>query len=486
MNIKSLLSIGLTILLLCSCKPEQPKNTNILFLLVDDMQSDVISSLGNRDIKTPNIDRIIKSGITFINTYTNGALYSTMSMPSRTMLLTGRGIFQIQSDGMTMPESQITLPELLHDNGYRTFATGKWQSDKQSFNRLFAEGDNIFFGDMHPYEENGHCSPHLYHYDKTGKYVNGQFVGKEFSSKMFADAAIDFLKSTKKDKTPFMAYVAFTSPHDPRNQLPEYARKYNPDSISLPYNFLPQHPFDNGELDSREEMLLPAPRSEKQIKEEMARYYGMVSEVDFQIGRILKALEEAGKLKNTIIVFASDNGVAMGQNGLLGKQNLYDHSISVPMTIVAPGYEKEARRTDALCYLHDIYPTICELLGMKIPSSVTGRSLKGIMDGTKDIVRNDVFLVYSNQQRAIVKDDYKFIIYNVNGNITEQLFDLQQDPGEIDNIVSEMPDMRNQLRDLLNLRMRENRDSCDLNKPGWGIDGHKLTREEATSMYIFE
>ena len=142
---------------------------------------------------------------------------------------------------MKIPECMVTLPEQLRANGYQTFATGKWHSDHASFNRSFAAGENIFFGGMHPYEKNGHCSPRLHHYDRTGQYKETSFIGEEFSSKMFADAAIEFLSTAAKAQNPFMAFVSFTSPHDPRNQLPDYGKKYKAKDIILPTNFLPQH-----------------------------------------------------------------------------------------------------------------------------------------------------------------------------------------------------------------------------------------------------
>lgn len=469
-----------------SCQEQKADKPNILFILVDDMQSDAIAALGNKDVYTPNIDRLVNEGVNFTRTYTNGALCGALSMPSRAMLMTGRGVFEVQSDGMKIPENQITLPEQLKRNGYRTFATGKWHADKASFGRSFGDGENIFFGGMHPYETNGHCEPRLHHYDPEGKFDEEPFIGKEFSSKMFADAAIDFLKTTSGNKQPFMAYVAFTSPHDPRISLPDYGKKYQAENLSVPDNFLPEHPFDNGELQIRDEMVLPAPRTPEQLKHELSLYYGMVSEVDVQIGRVLDALDKSGNRENTIIVFASDNGLAMGQNGLIGKQSLYDHSVGVPMLIIDPRKPQQGRRTDALCYLYDLYPTLCELVGVEVPSSVTGRSLKPVLDGETEQHRDDLFLIYSNQQRALLKDGYKYIIYNVEGKITEQLFDLQKDPGEMVNLVQEEPDKAAAYKKLLNQRMQENHDFCNLDEPLWWKDAHKLTWEECQTLYIFE
>lgn len=465
---------------------------NILFILVDDMQSDAIRALGNKEVETPSIDGLMNRGVTFTRTYTNGALCGALSMPSRAMLITGRGVFEVQSDGWKIPEGHTTLPEQLRKNGYHTFTTGKWHSDKASLNRSFADGENIFLGGMHTYESNGHCSPLLHRYDPTGRYA-APFVGTDFSSKMFADATLKFLDSRRGEKQPFMAYVAFTSPHDPRNQLPDYGKKYVADQLSVPVNFLPQHPFDNGELDIRDEQVLPAPRTAAQMQKELALYYGMVSEVDYQIGRIIKKLEESGQRENTIIVFASDNGLAMGQNGLLGKQSLYDHSVGVPLTIIDPRSRRakkrsaiEGKRSDALCYLSDVYPTLCDLVGVETPSSVTGRSLKNILDNKTKSHRESLFLVYANQQRGLIHKGYKYIIYNVEGKITEQLFDLKRDPWEMNNLAEREVLRTANYRQLLQKEMKQHQDFCDLDRPMWWMDGHKLTWEELIKLYVFD
>lgn len=462
---------------------------NVLFILVDDMQSDAIGYLGNHHIHTPNIDRLMRSGVTFTHAYTNGALCGALSMPSRAMIMTGRGMFQIQSDGMKIPECHTTMPQHLRNNGYRTFATGKWHSDKASFNRSFAEGENIFFGGMHPYETNGHVSPHLTHYDATGRYGQDKaFVGDKFSSEMFADAAVDFLESTKNSTTPFMAYVAFTSPHDPRNQHPiDYGRTYTADGVALPKNFLPEHPFDNGELQVRDELVLPAPRKPEDMKREIALYYNMVSEVDYQIGRVIDALKKSGNYDKTIIVFASDNGLAMGQNGLLGKQSLYEHSTGVPLAIVDP-YNKANRKSKspALCYLYDIFPTLCQMLKLDVPSSVTGMSLVPCLKHPSAPLRSQVMLGYGNQQRALVKDGYKYIIYNVEGVIHEQLFNLKADPGELHNCAEMMPEKTAAYHKMLAQAMRDAGDFCDLDNPHWWSDGHKITWDELIKLYIFD
>ena len=156
------------------------------------------------------------------------------------------------------------------------------------------------------------------------------------------------------------------------------------------------------------------------------------------------------------------------------------------MAIVVPGETVRKGRSDALCYLYDLYPTLCELAGLDIPESVTGQSLLPVLKGEAAQVRDDLFLAYSNQQRGIISGDYKYIIYNVEGKITEQLFDLKKDPGELTNLVTDLPEKKQELHDLLMRRMEENHDFCDLKNPLWWQDGHKLTWDELINLYIYE
>ncbi|MGL4851736.1 MAG: sulfatase-like hydrolase/transferase [Phocaeicola sp.] len=460
------------------------KPKNVLFILVDDLQKSSIHAYGNSQVETPHIDGIVNNGVSFMRTYTNGSLGGALSMPSRAMIMTGRGVFEVSRDGQQIPEPHTTLPEQLRSEGYETFATGKWHSDKASFNRSFSTGDHIFFGGMHPYNQNGHWEPRLYHYDPTAQYKE-VYVGDKFSSELFADAAIAFLNGRKKNEKPFFAFVAFTSPHDPRNQHPDYGPKYDPSTLDLPVNYLPQHPFDNGEMSVRDEVFLPLPRTEEMVKQELAHYYGMVSEVDVQIGRILETLKARGELENTILVFASDNGLAVGQHGLLGKQNLYEHSIGVPLVIMASDLEKGVRKEQG-CYLYDLYPTLCDLLGVMPSSSVTGKSLLPVLQG-EATHRDRIFLTYNSVQRALVKDNWKYIIYNIEGAITEQLFDLKNDPWELVNL-AENGAYKLKIaayKRMLQEEMKRRNDFCNLDNHFWRGKPGKLSWDEGINLYVY-
>ena len=458
-------------------------NPNILILFTDDQRFDAVAELGNSEIVTPNMDSLVRSGITFTHTHIMGALGGAVCMPSRGMLMTGKTLFQMRQDASYIPPEHTMMPEHFRANGYTTFGTGKWHNGREAYHRCFSEGDNIFFGGMHSYETDGHFKPFLNHFDPSGEYPREKgFQGEKFSSIYYADAAVRFLEKQSESETPFFAYVSFTSPHDPRTPPEEYGHNYTAEDVSLPKNFMPEHPFDNGELVIRDEVLIPHPRTEEAVRAEVASYYGMISEADFQIGRILQALRESGKWENTIIVFAGDNGLAVGQHGLLGKQNMYDHSIRVPLVISGPGIDKNVRNS-AYCYLLDVFPTLCDLAGLNKPASVTGQSILPAVQGTSS-GRPHLFAAYADLHRAIRKDEFKLIVYNVKGKITEQLFNINEDPLELNNLAGtdEWQEKQDELRELLKAEMRAQGDFCDLDKEYWGHSRERMSWKDRIAL----
>jgi arylsulfatase A-like enzyme len=251
------------------------------------------------------------------------------------------------------------------------------------------------------------------------------------SSELFAEATVDFLERYDGD-APFFAYVSFMAPHDPRTMPQEYLDMYDADEVDEAPNWMPKHPFDNGEMVVRDEKLAPWPRTPEEMRRHTAEYYAMITHLDAQIGRVLAALEASGGAENTIIVLAGDNGLAIGRHGLMGKQNMYDHSLHVPLIISGPGIPKN-QRSDALCYLLDIYPTLCDLIELPIPDTVEGQSLvPAIQEGTAP--RESLFFAYRGVQRAVQDSRFKLIEYVVEGQRHTQLYDLQADPYEMNDL----------------------------------------------------
>ncbi|MFT4154939.1 sulfatase-like hydrolase/transferase [Parafilimonas sp.] len=445
------------------------RKMNVVFILSDDQTWNTIHALGNAHIITPGLDRLVKMGTSFTRAHVMGGRQGAICMPSRVMILTGRYENRLQKDGAVIPVETPTFPELLRAKGYITYQSGKWHSDKASYNRSFSTGDNIFFGGMNFPDSGGQEKPQMFHYDPTGRYpYSAKWQGNGFSSAYYAAAAVNFINKQKNSDTPFVCYLAFTSPHDPRTAPERFRKMYDPGKIPLPPSFMPQHPFDNGELQVRDELLLPKPLNKDSIKKEIAEYYAMITEMDSHVGEVLDALEANGMMDNTLIVFAGDNGLAVGNHGLLGKQNLYDPSVRVPLIIAGPGLPKN-KRSDALCYLSDIGPTVLDFTGTAIPASVESKSLLPVIKNNAPL-RDHIYFLYRDLMRGIrTSDNWKLLLYNVNGVHTTQLFNLNKDPYELHNLAGDKQYSHKvqALTALLQKDMGDAGDDLDISKPGW-------------------
>ncbi|MFN9742144.1 MAG: sulfatase-like hydrolase/transferase, partial [Acidobacteriota bacterium] len=297
---------------------------NILFIFADDQRADTIGAHGNRHIRTPNLDRLVRSGYSFRQNHIFGSNNGAVCVPSRAMMMTGRTWFQIDTLRL---KDELLLPQLLAGRGYETFATGKWHNGEESWRRGFQRGKAVMFGGMAD-----HTRVPVRDLLPNGQ-LSAERTGEKFSSELFADAAIEYLEE-RDNRQPFFAYVAFTAPHDPRQPPPSWRDYYYRKLPPLPVNFLPQFPFDNGMVRNlRDENLADWPRSGPVIREQIAEYYGLLSDMDEQIGRIVAALKRTGADRNTIIIYAADNGLAIGSHGLLGKQSVFQHSVQVPLII---------------------------------------------------------------------------------------------------------------------------------------------------------
>jgi len=428
-------------LLLTACFAAQlgAARPNILHIHADDHRADGLGALGAPGLITPNLDALVARGTTFTRAYTQGSMIGAVCTPSRTMMLTGRSWQRIPGAKAARPEADnpaTFLPSVLAAAGYRTWHMGKGGN-------AFTEGLKTFQTSILD----------------DGKKEGDPATDRAHASARLADRTIGFLKehAARKDAAPFYAYLAPPVPHDPRSAEPKFHAMYQPAKITLSPAFMPIHPWDNGEMAVRDERLAPWPRTPEDTRRQTADYYACVTGLDHHVGRIFAALKETGQWENTIIVFSGDNGLSLGEHGLFGKQNLYEHGgMHVPLVIAGPGIPHG--RTSAFAYLMDLFPTFAKLAEAKIPKGVEGLDLMPAIRGEKPWERTVSYLGYRNCMRSVSDGRWKLIRYPLVDRT--QLFDLEADPLELVNLAGR-PDRATKEKELMELLAVEMRNYGD-------------------------
>lgn len=421
------------LLVLSQVNGDEPKRPNILFILADDQSPFTLSVYGNDVCHTPNLDRLAADGMTFHGAYHMGAWVGAVCTPSRTMIMTGRTVWRIpgakntpfeKNQSFRSAAAEQSMPAIFNRAGYNTFRTCKQGNSFSEANRLFAVSKIA---------------------DKAMRHVPD-------SSDWHGDQVLEYLEQRKpsSDADPFLLYFGFTHPHDPRYGKPELLRKYgavnqgeltmpNPAAPPLPVNYLPAHPFHHGHPGLRDEEKVQGVmrrRDEATVRNEIGREYACIENIDQQIGKVLAKLEAMGELDNTYIFYTSDHGISVGRHGLMGKQNLYEHTWRVPMIVRGPGIQPGSE-TSAMVYLLDLLPTFCELTNTPIPTSVEGQSFASVLKGESETARECVYGVYAGGTkpgiRSVRQGEWKLIKYDVlDGAVKEtQLFNLSNNPYEL-------------------------------------------------------
>lgn len=405
---------------------------NILFVLTDD-QSPFDFGLYNPQstLKTPNLDRLAEQGVVVERAYHMGAFMGAVCTPSRHMIMSGRTIWHlpIGAGEKTCPPDieKNTIGAVFNRAGYKTMRTCKKGNSYPAANKQFQI--------VHDATKRGGTA--------------------ESGSAWHADRVLAFLKSraAAPDKAPFFIHFGLSHPHDVRDGTPELLAKYgatnhsNPKATPaahplqppLPPNYLPAHPFDNTHLNVRDEVDVSGVwthRDPATIRNELGREYACSENIDIQFGRVLDKLKAMGELDNTYIIYTSDHGIAIGRHGLQGKQNLYEHTWRVPLVVKGPGIPA-GKRVTGNAYLLDLLATFCDLADIPAPSTNQGLSLKPVLTGQSDRVRETLYGVYSGGGkpgiRSVRHGDWKLIQYeNAAGTVREtQLFDLANNPHEL-------------------------------------------------------
>lgn len=410
----------------------QRKAPNILFMIADDHRADVLGCAGGHPVQTPHLDRLIREGTWYRNCYHMGGNSPAVCAPARAALHTGNhpGRALACDSSTRLAAGQTLLGEAFATVGYDTYMVGKWHNDTLALNRSFAGGDALFLGGM-----DDHFHTPVQSYAPDGHYhANRCRRDPRHSSDLFADTACAFLGDRPNTADPFFLYVAFTAPHDPRTPPVEFGRKRYLSRSRPPPNYLPEHPYRIGDDRIRDELLAPVPRSERTVCEHWADYDGMVEHMDACIGRVIATLEERGELDQTLIVYTSDHGLGLGSHGLLGKQNVYEPSIKVPLILRGPGIPVGECRSQ-MVQTPDLFPTLCELAGIPVPASVRdAESFSSQLEAPGGVGRARVHSFYKEYGRTVVDGEWKLSrLKDESGTVHWQLFHLPSDPEERSN-----------------------------------------------------
>ncbi|NNE92196.1 MAG: sulfatase-like hydrolase/transferase [Verrucomicrobiales bacterium] len=445
-------------LLAATALTAQDKNPNILYIIVDDQSPFDLKVYDPKSIcDTPTINQLAAEGMVLDGAYQMGSFSGAVCTPSRHMVMCGRTVWHLPNwqGGKNCPDNILdsVMAEVFNRAGYDTMRTCKRGNSYA--------GANAKFQVVHDATKRGGTP-------ETGSAWHG-------------DRVMEYLEAreAEKDEDPFLIYFGFSHPHDVRDGTPELLAKYgavnhkdkkslppaNEKQPPLPINYLPEHPFHHGHPGLRDEVSVSGVwerRDERTIRNELGREFACNEYIDQQIARVLKQLEKMGELDNTYIVYTADHGMAIGRHGLQGKQNLYQHTWRVPFIVKGPGIDPG--RAEGNGYLLDSLPTICDLAGIKIPETVEGKSLKPVLTGEKETIRDVMFGTYSGGtkpgMRAVKKGDWKLVKFDVmDGEVREtQLFNLAENPHEfLDQDLAEKPEHAEKLKEMEALLLAEMR-----------------------------
>lgn len=428
--------LGISAFAITAAGQQKDARPNIIFILADDMGYGDLSCYGNKIIQTPNIDKLAAEGIRFTQAYAGSAV----SSPSRCALLTGKhtghttvrdnfakkgGLPGLKNGNpirrMHLLPQDTTIATILAAKGYKTCIVNKWHLD--GFNPgagPLDRGFNEFYGWLVSYETSNtpYYYPETRFYNRELKVVpenenNGRGI---HGSDLSVRESIDFIERNKSN--PFFLYLAFDVPHEPYfiNSVEPYA--------SLPLS-------DNAKL-----------------------YTSLITHTDKAIGRLIDYLEKNNLREKTLIIFTSDNGGAVQapldelncNAGLRGrKAMLYEGGIKVPFIVNFPGKIKPNQTKDNLIYFPDVMPTLADLSGAKLPQHVDGISFKPLLKGKKQNTNDRIlYWEFPGQQVAIRKGKWKAV--SVKRNADLELYDMEKDPFEKNNLASQHPEIVDELK----------------------------------------
>jgi arylsulfatase A-like enzyme len=432
-----------------AARPAQAKRPNILFILPDQLRAQSIACLGNPDVRTPHIDRMAAEGLVLPNTFAN----TPVCCPARADILTGTYAHRngMVANDLRLRESQLTLADELGRAGYRTGYIGKWHLDGGPRMPGFVPPGPRRHGFQ--FWAANECS-HAHFNTQYFRDSPEPIPIRKFEPEAWTDIALEFLKDAKQDPRPYFLMVSMGPPHDPYKAPPEFASLYDPAKLTMRPNW-------------KAAPGAPGP-------EQIAQYYGCVSAIDEQVGRLLAATDE-----NTLVLFSSDHGDMLGSEGLRLKRKPWEESIRVPAILRYPAAIKPGRRSHAIFTHVDFAPTLLGLCGVKPPVRMQGADLSRLILGTSEAAPDSAFFqIFGPYQgdgtegawRGVRTSRYMYARFETKPWV---LYDLEKDPYEMKNLVDDPASqaLLKEMESRVNAWMRKTGDA-------WSFDWHELVEDK--------
>ncbi len=442
---------------------------NILFIMADQFRFDYLGCAGADFVSTPNLDALAQRGVRFNYCCTN----SPICAPARIGLATGlqpSRVGAVDNDAY-LPLNVKTYYQRLRDYGYQVGCTGKLDLAKPSTyngrngNRpcIYSYGFTLPVeceGKNHAFKFSEPMGPYGAYLESKGLYKKARDYRKslktfyernasdsnleeeDFEDVYIGRRAVEWINNITNEY-PWHLFVSFVGPHAPFDPPTSYAEQFRGKSVPAPvkddYSGKPQY------VKKKDRGL-----SDEEVEKTRRQYCAAIKVVDNQIGQIIDTLKKRGMYDNTYIVFSSDHGEMLGDHGLYGKSVPYDPSIRIPLIAAGPGI-KGGRVSDALVELIDINPTICELAGLPPQNEIDAKSFCNVLYGESDQGREEMVNILS-KFKCIRTREYKYIY---NHNSIQELYDLKNDPDELNNIAYLNPELAEELHDRMIKRYQE-------------------------------
>jgi len=423
------------------------RRPNVVFILTDDQRWDHVGCAGHPFLKTPNLDRLAEEGARFVNSFVTTSLCS----PSRASLLSGlyahsHGVIDNFTD---YPAKLTSFPMRLREEGYETAYIGKWHM-----------GENI--DEKRPGFDYwaGHKGQGDY-YDTTFNIDGRREVLKGYYTQRVTDLAVDWLR--RERTKPFCLILGHKAPHTPYTAEPKYAHLYDDVEIKYPASAFrlddkPQwikdrlptwHGIYGPIYGYRKNFPDTRPEGVKEFAAFVRAYAATINSIDDSVGRVCQALKEAGQLDNTVVIFAADNGMFLGEHGMTDKRSMHEESIRVPLLVRFPPLIKGGTKVQQMVLNIDLAPSVLDICQAKPLKDIHGKSWKRLLAGDPAGWRSSWFYQYNYEKqfpytpnvRGVRTEDWKYAhCPHGDGGADRhkaELYNLKDDPGELKNLIDD-------------------------------------------------